>query len=163
MLDQPSGCLASSKTPCSTLRGTFIKKLFLTVLVCSITGTTLAATEAFKGPDFCGLYNYKGKDNKEALYTAVVTPTLNKTPSTGKSAANDFKMGGPGDSTYLGQAAGQDRTLAIQFALTDPSIKHHRTGVATVTVKNGKTGFHKYYYEPQFNGDNYCTEDCLKR
>ena len=49
-------------------------------------------------------------------------------------------------------------------ALQDPSSRDYGTGIATVKKdKNGKLGFRKYYYEPEFKGGNYGTEDCVRR
>ena len=122
------------------------------------------AGEPFKGTDYSGTYDCTGDDSHEGKYTATVTMTIDQQQSQGKYGAYTFKLEVPGYGTYLGQAVSHEKTIAIHFALTDPSTKDYGTGLATIGKnKAGKTTFHKYYYEPEFKGGNYGFEDCVKR
>lgn len=70
----------------------------------------------------------------------------------------------PGYGTYLGQAVAQGTQLAVHFALTDQSTKDYGTGIASFAKNDaGKWNFDKYYYEPEFKGGNFGTENCVQR
>lgn len=119
---------------------------------------------AFAGPDFSGVYDCTGKDHHEGPYTGTVTLSLVRTQSFGQYGAYDFKLEVPGYGTYPGQAAAHGRQMAIHFALTDQRTKDYGTGIASFAIgKGGKWTFHKFYYEPEFKGGNFGTEDCVRR
>lgn len=114
-------------------------------------------------PDLSGTYDCTGQDSQEGPYTAVVTLTSQSAHSVGRHRAYDFKMEVPGYGTYLGQAVGAGAQLAIHFALTDPATHDFGTGLAQVFKRQGRLGFSKFYYEPEFKGGNHGTEECLRR
>jgi len=114
-------------------------------------------------PDLSGTYDCTGQDSQEGPYTAVVTLTSQSAHSAGRHRAYDFKMEVPGYGTYLGQAVGAGAQLAIHFALTDPATHDFGTGLARVFKRQGRLGFSKFYYEPEFKGGNHGTEECLRR
>ncbi|OIR04198.1 hypothetical protein GALL_136800 [mine drainage metagenome] len=54
--------------------------------------------------------------------------------------------------------------LAIALSLPLSAGAYDCTGIATVSGnRQGKTAFHKFYYEPEFKGGNNGVEDCVKR
>lgn len=139
-----------------------MKKTLLAVAVL-LSSFHTAAAEPFRGADYSGVYDCTGDDSHEGKYTATVTMKLDRTQSTGQYGAYSFKLEVPGYGTYLGQAVSLKKTLAIHFALTDPTTKDYGTGIATVATQKGKTTFRKFYYEPEFKGGNHGFEDCTKR
>ena len=126
-----------------------------------------AAPQPYTGTDYSGTYDCKGQDDHEGPYTGVVTLKLVRAQSTGAYGAYDFKLEVPGYGAYPGQAAGKGNTLAIHFALTDPSTQDYGTGIAELRRVKGPHGlkwaFRKYYYEPAFKGGNFGFEDCVQR
>ncbi len=121
-----------------------------------------AAASRYTGPDYSGLYICTGNDSHEGPYKGTVTLTLVRAQSSGAYGAYDFKLEVPGFGAYPGQAAARGNQMAIHFANTDPATKDYGTGIATfVKNKAGKWTFHKYYYEPEFKGGNFGTEDCV--
>lgn len=122
------------------------------------------AKPPFTGQDYSGVYDCKGNDAHEGAYAGIVTLKLNAAQSTGPYGAYDFKLEVPGFGTYPGQAAAEGDRLAIYFALTDQKTKDYGTGIATIKKnKDGKLAFKKYYYEPEYKGGNYGTEECVKK
>jgi hypothetical protein len=122
------------------------------------------AQPAFTGTDYSGVYDCTGNDAHEGKYTGTVTLTLNKSQSTGKYGAYDFKLEVPGFGVYPGEAAAEGDKLAIHFGLNQPDSQDHGTGIATIKKnKQGKFAFTKYYYEPEYKGGNYGTEACVKK
>lgn len=139
-----------------------LKKLILAA--CLFVANTVAhAAPAFRGPDLSGVYNCKGVDAHEGEYTGTVTLELVREQSTGSYGAYRFKLEVPGYGTYPGQAAANGTQMGIHFALTDQSTKDYGTGIANFTKKQGKWSFRKFYYEPEFKGGNYGTEECVQR
>lgn len=135
--------------------------LFLAVLLAAFSAH---AAPAFTGHDYSGVYDCTGNDSHEGPYTGTVTMTLNRSQSTGTYGAYQFRLEVPGYGTYLGEAAAQGDRIAMHFALRDPATHDFGTGIATVKQgRSGKTSFHKYYYEPEFKGGNFGTEDCVRR
>lgn len=127
---------------------------------------SVQAKAPFVGIDFSGIYDCTGNDDHEGKYTAVVTLKLVPEQSTGKYAAYSFRLDVLNFGTYLGQAAGFDKELAIHFEHTDPGSKDYGTGIATFSRgkgRAGKWGFRKYYYEPEYMGGNFGTEECVRR
>jgi hypothetical protein len=123
-----------------------------------------ARAAAFTGTDYSGTYDCKGVDQHEGPYTGTVILSLNAAQSSGAYGAYDFKLEVPGYGSYPGQAVSLGKQLAIHFALTDPTPKDYGTGIATVFKdKQGRTGFKKFYYEPEFKGGNNGTEICIRR
>ncbi len=134
-------------------------------LLALLLGTHAAfAAPAFTGQDYSGIYDCTGDDAHEGKYTGTVTLALVRTQSTGKYGAYQFRLEVPGYGTYLGEAATEGDRIAMHFALKDQTTKDYGTGIATMSKdKSGRLGFRKYYYEPEFKGGNYGTEDCLLR
>lgn len=122
------------------------------------------AAPVFTGQDYSGVYDCTGNDSHEGPYKGTVTMALDRKQSAGNYGAYQFKLEVPGFGTYLGQAAAEGDKVAMHFALTDPKTKDYGTGIATMKKdKSGRWSFHKYYYEPEFKGGNYGTEDCVLR
>lgn len=122
------------------------------------------AKPVFTGNDFSGIYDCKGDDSHEGKYTGRVTMELVAAQSTNQYGAYKFKLDVPGYGVYLGQAAASGTHAAMHFALTDQSTKDYGTGIANFKKsKTGKWSFTKYYYEPEFKGGNYGTEQCTQR
>lgn len=133
------------------------------LLLAALLPVPALAAPAFTGTDYSGIYDCSGDDAHEGKYTGVVTLALDRAQSVGEYGAYSFKLEVPGYGTYLGQAAAHGQQMAVHFALTDQSTRDYGTGIARFSRKNGKLGFHKYYYEPEFKGGNYGTEDCRRR
>ena len=126
--------------------------------------TAHAAPAPYSGPDFSGIYDCTGEDSHEGPYKGTVTLTLVRAQSTGKYGGYDFKLDVPGYGAYPGEAAAQGMEMAIHFANTDPKTKDYGTGIARFSRnKASRWSFHKYYYEPEFKGGNFGTEDCVHR
>ena len=140
-----------------------VKKTMLIAAMLLGAGNAFAAP-AFTGQDYSGVYDCTGNDAHEGPYTGTVTMTLNRDQSTANHGAYAFKLEVPGYGTYLGEAAAEGDKIAMHFALKDQTTKDYGTGIATIKKdKRGRLGFHKYYYEPEFKGGNYGTEDCVRR
>lgn len=140
-----------------------MKRLALLALVLSMTLPAFA-NEPFTGKDYSGIYDCTGQDAKEGTYTGTVTLQLNQEQSSGAYGAYDYKLVVPDYGSYPGQAVSLGKTLAIHFALSDSRSRDYGTGIATVSRnRQGKTIFHKFYYEPEFKGGNNGIEDCVKR
>lgn len=124
---------------------------------------SVMAKPAFTAPDFSGVYDCTGLDDHEGKYTGTVTLTLIPTQSFGKYGAYGFKLDVPGYGAYLGQAATRDTDMAVHFALADQSTRDFGTGIASFKkTQSGKWSFSKYYYEPEFKGGNFGTEECTQ-
>lgn len=140
-----------------------MKKLF--ILCCLLCAASIAnAKPQFTGEDFSGVYNCTGDDSHEGKYTGIVTLELVPSQSVKQYGAYKFKLEVPEYGVYLGQAAANGTNVAMHFALTDQSTKDYGTGIASFKKnKAGKWSFSKYYYEPEFKGGNYGTEQCTSR
>ena len=126
--------------------------------------TIANAKPAFTGKDFSGIYDCKGDDSHEGNYTGKVTMELVPSQSVDQYGAYKFKLEVPEYGIYLGQAAASGTHAAMHFALTDQSTKDYGTGIASFKKnKAGKWSFSKYYFEPEFKGGNYGTEQCTQR
>lgn len=122
------------------------------------------AKPAFTGQDFSGVYDCTGDDSHEGKYTGTVTMELVRSQSLNNYGAYKFKLEVSNYGTYLGQAAAHGTNVAMHFALTDQSTKDYGTGIASFKKnKAGKWSFSKFYYEPDFKGGNYGTEECAQR
>lgn len=140
------------------------KQIFLIGTVVMALAGMAQATPAFTGTDYSGVYACIGNDAHEGKYTGTVTLTLNKAQSSGRYGAYDFKLEVPGFGIYPGEAAADGDKLALHFALNQPGSQDHGTGIATIRKnKQGKLAFRKYYYEPEYKGGNYGTEECVKQ
>jgi len=123
-----------------------------------------SAKPAFTGQDFSGVYDCKGDDSHEGKYTGTVTMELVPSQSMNNYGAYKFKLDVPNYGTYSGQAAAHGSNAAMHFALADQSTKDYGTGIANFKKnKAGKWSFNKFYYEPEFKGGNYGTEECTRR
>lgn len=140
-----------------------MNKVFIGLCLLAI-APMAAAKPAFTGQDFSGIYDCTGNDSHEGKYTGAVTMELVASQSTGQYGAYKFKLEVPGYGAYLGQAAASGTHAAMHFALADQSNKDYGTGIANFKKnKTGKWSFSKYYYEPEFKGGNYGTEQCTQR
>lgn len=135
------------------------------ILLCMLPAATIAnAKTLFTGEDLSGVYNCTGDDSHEGKYTGTVTMELVPSQSLNNYAAYKFKLEVPNYGTYSGQAAAHGTNVAMHFALADQSTKDYGTGIANFKKnKAGKWSFSKYYYEPEFKGGNYGTEECTLR
>lgn len=140
----------------------FAALILLTAL--SASADSAPAKEPFTGVDYSGVYACTGDDSHEGKYTGKVTITAVPSQSVGVYGAYEFKLEVPGYGTYLGQAAAEKDVMGIYFALTDPTPKDFGTGIARFNKnEDGKWSFKKYYYEPDFKGGNYGTEECVQQ
>jgi len=121
------------------------------------------AQSAYTGPDYSGTYQCTGKDKADGDFTGKVTLTLNRKQSTGGYGAYDFTLEAPPFGKYVGEAAAQGRQMAMRFANTDQKDKDYGTGIATFSRAKGKWKFSSYYYEPEYKGGNYGTEECVQQ
>ncbi|HZV99415.1 MAG TPA: hypothetical protein VFF74_10545 [Methylophilaceae bacterium] len=138
-----------------------MNKMLMGVMLLAVMGAA-QARPAFTGTDYSGVYDCTGNDAHTGKYEGKVTLALKPEHSYGAYASYDFKLEVPGFGTYLGHAAGNGNHLAMHFALADS--KDYGTGVAVMKKnKQGRLGFHKFYYEPEYEGGNTGTEDCVKQ
>lgn len=139
-------------------------KKFL-IFACMLFSASLVnAKPAFTGHDFSGVYDCTGDDSHEGKYSGTVTMKLVKSQSVNQYGAYKFKLEVPNYGAYLGQAAANGTHVGIHFVLQDQSTKDYGTGIASFKKNNaGKWTFSKYYYEPEFKGGNYGTENCTQR
>jgi len=137
----------------------------LLICLCLLTIAPITnAKPAFTGQDFSGVYDCTGDDSHEGKYTGTVTMELVRSQSLNNYGAYKFKLEVPNYGTYSGQAAAHGTNVAMHFALTDQSTKDYGTGIANFKKnKTGKWSFSKFYYEPEFKGGNYGTEECTRR
>jgi hypothetical protein len=139
-------------------------KNFLATLMLFACSGLAQARPAFTGPDYSGVYECTGVDAHEGKYTGTVTMKLVPEQSVGNHGAYRFKLEVPGFGAYLGHAVSEGDKLAIYFALQDQSTRDYGTGIATIRKsKDGKWGFRKFYYEPEYKGGNTGTEECIRR
>ncbi len=140
-----------------------MKKLF--IFLCLLSAASVSnAKPAFTGHDFSGIYDCKGDDSHEGKYTGIVTMELVPSQSVNNYGAYKFKLDVPNYGTYSGQAAAHGNNVAMHFALADQSTKDYGTGIANFKKnKAGQWSFSKFYYEPEFKGGNYGTEECTRR
>jgi hypothetical protein len=131
----------------------------LSVFTCEYHNTSRDHYNADPLPE-CWPFAKKG----EGKYTGTVTMELVPSQSLNNYGAYKFKLEVPNYGTYLGQAAAHGNNVAMHFALTDQSTKDYGTGIANFKKnKVGKWSFSKFYYEPEFKGGNYGTEECTLR
>ncbi len=144
-------------------KGLPMKNTTLAVLLTLMAqGHALAATG--QAEDYSGIYQCTGKDAHTGDYTGIVTLKRLPSHSKGAYASYDFKLEVPGFGEYPGHAAGQGNYLAMHFALTDQSTKDYGTGIATFKRNSkGQMTFHKFYFEPEYEGGNTGTEDCVRK
>ncbi len=135
------------------------------ILFCLLCTASIAnAKPQFTGEDYSGVYDCTGDDSHEGKYSGIVTLELVPSQSVKQYGAYKFKLEVPEYGAYLGQAAAYGTNVAMHFALTDQSTKDYGTGIASFKKnKAGKWSFSKYYYEPEFKGGNYGTEQCAQR
>lgn len=140
------------------------------IFLCMLSATSIytapsaVAKPAFSGSDFSGVYDCKGDDSHEGKYSGTVTLQLVPSQSLNQYGAYKFKLEVPEYGVYLGQAAASGAQMAMHFALTDQNTKDYGTGIASFKKnKAGKWSFSKFYYEPEFKGGNYGTEECAQR
>jgi hypothetical protein len=140
-----------------------LNKLF--IFLCLLPVASIAnAKPAFTRQDFSGVYDCTGDDSHEGKYTGTVTMELVPSQSLNQYGAYKFKLEVPNYGTYSGQAAAHGSNVAMHFALTNQSTKDYGTGIASFKKnKAGKWSFSKFYYEPEFKGGNYGTEECVLR
>lgn len=118
-----------------------------------------------------GTYTCHGYDSHDGGYDgATVTLTLDAKNSdfAHNYGAYHFKLTEPDGLQYKGEAAASGNSLAIYFENTKSSEPTDRgVGIAVVTHDkdiHGKTvtQFHKFYYEPNYQGGGHGSETCKK-
>jgi hypothetical protein len=114
--------------------------------------------------DLSGIYSCTGNDGHDGKYTATATLKLDRKNSHAHYASYAFTLQAEAYGKYLGTAVARGDIMAVTYANTSPKMKtDYGTGLATISSKNGKISFHKFYYEPEYKGGNTGTEDCTKR
>ncbi len=129
---------------------------------------TKASTEA---ASLSGTYQCHGYDSHEGAYkdaTVVLTLDAKNSDLTHNYGAYHFALVEPDGTRYAGEAAANGNNLAIYFENTSLSKKTDRgVGIAVVSHDKDehgktKTAFHKFYYEPGFDGGGNGYETCVK-
>lgn len=139
-------------------------KILLAGLCLLVSAPLASAGSAFTGTDYSGIYSCTGNDDHEGKYTGTVTLELVPAQSQKQYGAYKFKLEVPSYGIYLGQATAEGTHMAMHFALTDQSTKDYGTGIANFRKnKAGKWSFNKFYYEPEFKGGNFGTEECTQQ
>lgn len=119
-----------------------------------------------------GTYQCHGYDSHEGSYkdaTVVLTLDTKNSDFAHNYGAYHFALVEPDGTRYTGEAASNGNNLAVYFENTDVSKKTDRgVGIAVVSHdkdEQGKTQtvFHKFYYEPAFDGGGNGYETCVKR
>lgn len=134
------------------------------ILMMSLVSLTIQAEQIFTGIDYSGVYDCKGQDGHAGDYTGVVAMQLKPAHSRGPYASYDFKLEVPGYGEYPGYAAGFGQHLSVYFALKDPATGDFGAGLVEFSSDaEGKTRFHKFYFQPEYEGGNTGLEDCVRR
>lgn len=116
----------------------------------------------FTGVDISGVYACVGNDAHDGDFKSVMTLTLDKAYSNGKSGSYKAKVEADQVLVYGGSVVSDGKTLAMDFANIDPSKKDYGVALATVSSRTaGKFKIEKFYYEPEYmagsNGFETCT------
>jgi len=120
-----------------------------------------------------GIYKCYGYDMHDGGYqNAAVSLTLDKKDSdfAHNYGAYHFRLvEDSGNDKFTGEAAASGNSLAVYFQNNSKSMPTDRgVGIATVTHDkdtSGKvtTAFHKFYYEPAYQGGGNGSETCIKQ
>lgn len=138
-----------------------MKKLVLTVAMMVMAGAAQAKT-VFTGINYSGVYQCKGANEQIGDYDVTVTLKLNRASSYGKVGAYQYQTETVNSTVYTGQAIANGNQIAIGFDFSDKRNSEHSIGLATMKKTTGNLwSFHKVYYEPDDNGGNYGTENCV--
>jgi hypothetical protein len=134
--------------------------------------SAVAQTQAIIDPlNLAGTYHCHGYDSHEGAYKgATVTLTLDAKDSDFKHnhGAYHFLLVEPDGTRYTGEAAASGNDLAVYFQNTSKTMKTDRgVGIASVTHDKNSQGkattvFHKFYYEPDYEGGGNGSETCVK-
>jgi hypothetical protein len=137
------------------------------IVFCFLVALTLSSYAVAKpivSQDFSGVYDCQGLDAHEGAYKGIVSLSLDPSHSTAQYASYHFKLEVQGFGIYRGVAVGEADKMAIHFALDKPNTQDHGTGLATFSkTSQGKHQFHKFYYQPEYQGGNHGIEDCVQR
>lgn len=127
-------------------------------------GALLISGAAWAAPDYSGVYDCTGNDAHEGAYRGIVTMHKDVAHSTEEFGTYSFTLEVPDFGTYSGMAVSQDDKLAVYFSLPGQANGDYGVGIATVQPgADGRLGFRKFYYEPQYKGGNTGAEDCVRR
>lgn len=145
-----------------------LKRVLLASLIGFLSQTGFAAASDQLG--IAGNYICSGYDMHDGAYSGgKLTVTLDAKDSdfANNYGAYRIKMLEPDGTTYVGEIAASGNTLALYFE--DTGMASDRgVGVAVLTHDkdaNGKvtTAFHKFYYEPNYEGGGNGTDACVKQ
>ena len=142
-----------------------MKKLYLVVLLSIGLSFSIAeAKEQFTGPNFSGVYLCKGSNNKVGEYEVTATLKLNRISSHGSFGVYDFSTETENSLVYKGQAIAKGYKLAMTFNLTDGRNAEYSTGLADVQqISSTRWAYTNNYYEPDENGGDYGSENCVMK
>lgn len=119
-----------------------------------------------------GTYHCHGYDSHEGAYkdaTVVLTLDAKNSDLAHNYGAYHFALVEPDGTRYAGEAAANGNNLAIYFENTNSSKKTDRgVGIAVVSHDKDEQGttqtvFHKFYYEPDFDGGGNGYETCVRK
>lgn len=141
--------------------------------ICAISFIYCGTAFAADSLNLSGTYTCSGYDSHDKGYqNAKVVLTLDAKNSELKNGfgAYNFKLIEADGTNYKGEVAANGNILAVYFENTGtaPVAQSDRgVGVAVVTHDkdvNGKahTVFHKFYYEPNYQGGGNGSETCVK-
>lgn len=149
-----------------------LKKIFIAgVLSAALAQVAFAGT----GADALGLagkYKCYGYDKHDGGYqNATVTLALDSQNSdfANNYGAYHLTLVEEDGVKYTGEAAASGNSMAVYFENTTPSAPTDRgVGIAVVTHDKDPKGkvttmFHKFYYEPAYQGGGNGSETCVKQ
>lgn len=148
------------------------RTLILGVMSLAMSSVSFAAASNNDALHLAGTYQCYGYDSHDGGYKdATVTLTLDAKNSdfAHNHGAYHFNLKEPDGVQYTGEAAASGDNLAIYFENAAVSEKtDHGVGIAVVTHDrdiDGKvtTAFHKFYYEPAYQGGGNGSETCVKQ
>ncbi|MEY3028433.1 MAG: hypothetical protein ACO3CA_04720 [Methylophilaceae bacterium] len=113
--------------------------------------------------DFTGHYQCEGKDSTEGAYQGEVIMNKKVEFTQEDYASYDFVLKVPGFGDYHGFAAANGLDVAIYFGLKDLKNQDYGVGIAKFEQTNSQQWkFHKFYFEPAYEGGNIGFEDCTQ-
>lgn len=145
-----------------------LKRALIIGLLSLVYGQFAFATTDSLG--IAGNYMCSGYDMHDGAYSGgklAVTLDAKNSDFANNYGAYKIKMVEPDGTTYVGEIAASGNTLALYFE--DTGMASDRgVGIAVLTHDkdaNGKvtTAFHKFYYEPNYEGGGNGVDTCVKQ